>query len=353
MISLPARYANVLGTLAGGGMSDTLLCKDAHLKRKVVIKSLKPGIAAHRLMDELSALSAIRSNHVVQVLDVIRDAKGEIVGFVEEYIDGVPLACTPKPSDAEAALKRLYPIAAGIADIHRHKRVHRDLKPDNMRVDGEGTLKIFDFGLAKLDEDAATSQLYFTTGYAAPELFKENAAGHHEFDSAVDVFAFGATALWLIDEGKLPLELHEIPPKLPCVDFHKHCLGAVPVVANLLNACLHPDPTMRPSMDEVKRTIGKHLLLDKHKMLLTHAGTEYRLDATKRKVSLSWGGSILQVIYDGLNFVVSSISGLALVNNAAVSKGYIFIGSAVIVLGTPPQGRASITADVSHPEVML
>ncbi|MFN7611457.1 MAG: hypothetical protein ACK5QX_11070, partial [bacterium] len=59
-------------------MSDTWLCDDNNLNRKVVVKAVKFGIAKSKLLDELSALSSIRSKHVVQVLDVIYDAKGEI-----------------------------------------------------------------------------------------------------------------------------------------------------------------------------------------------------------------------------------------------------------------------------------
>lgn len=334
-------------------MSDTLLCEDDHLKRKVVVKALKPGIAPHRLMDELSALSAIRSKHVVQVLDVLRDGSGNVVGFVEEYIDGSPLSCTPQPGDPESALKRIYPIAAGIADVHLHKRVHRDIKPENMRVDTEGTLKIFDFGLAKLDSDAKTAELFFSKGYAAPELFKVNADGKHEFDSAVDVFAFGATALWAINGGVIPNELRQIPPSLPCFDFGGTCLGTVPHISALMNACLDADPAKRPTMQDVKDAIGRQLLFDKHRMLLTYGGSEYRLDATKRKVSLSHSGSSMEVTYDGREFKVTVLTGLALVNNQAISAGFVFTGSTVIVLGSPPNWPVSITADVSHPEVML
>lgn len=334
-------------------MSETLLCEDSHLQRKVVIKALKPGIEPHRLMDELSALSAIRSKHVVQVLDVIKQADGNILGFVEEYIEGKPLYSIPSPPNINDALKSIYQIASGVADIHLHKRVHRDLKPDNMRVDGEGTLKIFDFGLSKLDTSASTSTLFFTSGYAAPELFNKNPDGKHIFTSAVDVFAFGVTALWVIEGGVIPPELHQIPPKLPCVDFHKTCIASVPHIAELMNACLNLDPIKRPSMADIREQIGHQLLYDRHRMLLTHGGSEYRLDASRRKVSLSGSGASIEIIYDGFSFIVANLSGRALVNNRVISIGDTFRGSAVIVLGSAPHWPISITADISHPEVIL
>ncbi|MBZ9747239.1 serine/threonine protein kinase [Mesorhizobium sp. CO1-1-7] len=356
MIKLPPRYSQIIQHLAGGGMSDTLVCKDAHLERNVVIKSLKPGMAKHRLMDELSALSAIRSNYVVQVLDVIYD-EGEIIGFVEEYIPGSPLMPLPANSTPNAALRALYPIATGVSHVHSHGRVHRDLKPDNMKVDGEGVLKIFDFGLAKLDAAAKTKQLFYSQGYSAPEIFKADSKGDHNFTSAVDVFALGAIAVWLLCDGKLPTELENVPPTLPCAqaDFSAIMPSLPPSIAQLLNACLAADPSKRPNARTVAEQIGKYLLFDKHRMLLTHKGQEFSVNSSSRTVKLSSGNDSVSIKYDGLDFIVTSVSGFALRNNKQLKIGDKLTGAAVIVLGDPinRMGRTSITADVSYPEVLL
>lgn len=149
MIALPTRYA-LKAALTGGGMSDTLHCRDTVLKRDVVIKALKPGIAPHRLLDELAALSAIRSRFVVEIYDVIRDSNGDVIAVIEEFLGGPSLAACAAGYVATDALRALYPVAAGIAQVHAHGRVHRDIKPENMKFDDEGQLNIFDFGLAKL-----------------------------------------------------------------------------------------------------------------------------------------------------------------------------------------------------------
>ena len=65
--NLPKRWT-VINPLTGGGMSDTMLCFDSHLRRQVVFKTLKPGTSQKRILDELAALSAIRSDHVVQLI---------------------------------------------------------------------------------------------------------------------------------------------------------------------------------------------------------------------------------------------------------------------------------------------
>lgn len=352
MISLPPRYS-LIKELDGGGMSDTLLCNDDHLKRKVVIKSLKPGIAPHRLMDELSALAAIRSKHVVQVLDVIKDVTtGSVVGFVEEYIDGGPLE-SDTPSDEQESLRAIYPIAAGICDIHSHGRVHRDIKPDNMRYDSEGTLKIFDFGLAKIDGSVGTAQLYYTEGFSAPEVFTKDASGKHNFTKAVDVFAFGATCWWVLNGGVLPKELLGVPPSLPCADFHTLSPALPGAVADALNACLSADRSKRPEMSIIRDLIGRHLMRGAHRMLLTDGSGEYRMDATNPKVSLSANGAVLDIAYDGLDFTVKAVSGIVLMNNLPLTVGQNITGSVVIVMRKDGAYDSSITADLSYPEVIL
>ena len=67
-------------------MSNAALCMDPHLDRRVVVKSIKAGVDPRRILDELSALQAIRSKHVVEIYDVIRDDRGTVTGIVEEYL---------------------------------------------------------------------------------------------------------------------------------------------------------------------------------------------------------------------------------------------------------------------------
>jgi serine/threonine protein kinase len=195
-LKLPARYQKEK-EFTDGGMSLAILCTDTHLERKVIIKTLVSGVDPKRILAEISALQAIRSRHVVQIYDVIRDRAGSVIALVEEFIDGDDLTSMAPPTTAEELLEVLYPIAMGIADIHRHGRIHRDIKRQNMKFDGEGCLKIFDFGLAK-DEttDPATIGALGTPGYMAPELIVDDGETA-TFTTAVDVYAFGATALAL------------------------------------------------------------------------------------------------------------------------------------------------------------
>ncbi len=358
MINLPPRYSTVLKAFSAGGMADTLLCLDTNLSRNVVVKSLKPEIEAHRLLDELSALSAIRSRYVVQVLDVILDGD-VIVGFVEEYLPGAEL----KPCDSLLhgvgdALKVLYPIASGISEIHEHGRIHRDLKPDNMKYDADGALKIFDFGLAKLSASVGTKKLYFSEGFTAPECFVKNADGMHTYDFPVDVFAFGCVAVWLLNSGAIPVELQGFVPAVPPgFDFSKLPLAVDAVTGALLLRCLASNPKSRPTMAECRSHLAAELLRDKHKMVLTSKTSQYVLSVAQRAATISGvgnsAGSTISVAYNGISFNVTATTGSVAINNAAAWVGQKITGSTVIVLGAANQRRISIACDVSHPEVML
>jgi serine/threonine-protein kinase len=359
MIKLPARYAKVLQKLPGGGMSETLVCHDNNLQRSVVIKALKPGIAAHRLLDELKALSAIRSDYVVQVYDVITDDSGAVVGFVEEHLSGPDLTDCATGCSAHEATKNLYPVAAGIAEIHAHGMVHRDIKPDNMKRDASGQLKIFDFGLAKDNLSPGTKSLYFTPGYTAPEAFSASPHGVHTFSPALDVFAFGCVCIWLLNHQKLPPELFKVPPSLPIPGFTFKAL-AVPIpprVADLLDRCIDPNPATRPSMDELTSELAAEVLRDRHRLLLTLSGTEYSVDASKPNIGLKWQNATANISYTGTEFIISSTTGPVMINNGPAATGQRLTGSCIIVLGVDDRAnglsRASITCDVSHPEVSL
>ena len=338
-------------------MSTAVVCQDQHLDRAVLVKSLAPGTDKRRLLDEIQALQVIRSKHVVQIYDLIWNKASEIIGIVEEYLPGKDLTSVAQPSNELEFLRLAYPIAEGIADIHAHGRVHRDIKPQNMKFDAENCLKIFDFGLARDSTSCSTVGSIGTLGYMAPELFKPDSKGLVNFTPAVDTFAFGATCLAVL-LGKLPAAMLQSPPNLPspAVCFSGNKIGLSNDVIGVLDGCLSVDPRARPAMSQVKETLGLHLLKDRHRALLVLRGKTYTLDKRNREVSLSVKdqGSI-KLTYDGLGFRVSAVSGDVAINNLPASSISELPGSCVIVLGAATLGsrRTMITVDVAHPEVAL
>jgi serine/threonine-protein kinase len=124
----------------------------------------------------------------------------------------------------------------------------------------------------------------------------------------------------------------------------------------MMNATLAIDPSDRPSMTRIADQIGAYLLKDRHRALLVSDVSTYTLDHKRRKVQLSVAGrGGIDVLYNGLDFIVSAVSGDVAINNMGVSVGDKLPGSCVIALGDGSLGnkRAFITVDVSHPEVAL
>lgn len=222
-----------------------------------------------------------------------------------------------------------------------------------MRYDAEGQLKIFDFGLAKLGTNPGTKVLYYSDGFTAPESFKKDNNGLHTFDYSLDVYSFGCVSVWMLNEGALPPEMSGLNPHVPHgFDFQSLPLKVSPSTASILLRCLDSNPQARPTMSECKGHLESELLRDQHKMALTSNNGQLVLDHSRRSASVSGNGSSIDVVYDGLSFRVSGVSGNVAINNSPAFVGQVLLGSTVIVLrgnGYP----LSVTCDVSHPEVML
>lgn len=353
MSGLPPRYVPS-GSYMAGGMGSVIVCEDTVLERSVAIKFINSSDHFRRMDDEVAALLKLRSKHVVQIYDILRNSNDGI-GIVQEFIDGKDLfESYSKPSSLYSYYIQLWQIASGISDIHELGVIHRDIKPNNMKTDPEQVIKIFDFGLARDDGASAKTRGFVgTQGFAAPELYERPFA----FTNAVDTYAFGATALYLAIGG-LPDEMLEQPPRLnPVGYFHTLTLGLNPEVSKLLNACLSVDFSHRPAMSAVRDELARHILFDKHRALIVHQGRASSLSASNRSVRLAFStiGSI-EIQYNGLAFLVVSVSGEVLINNQRVSPGRSLPGACVIALGGP-QRRANerrfITFDISHPEIVL
>lgn len=345
-----------------GGMGAVQICADSALDRKVAIKFLQPGVHGRRIKDELAALLKMRSKHVVQVYDVLQFDDDQF-GIVQEFIDGPDLVqSVAPPTDLGAFYRRLWQIASGIADIHALGVIHRDIKPNNMKVDPEGVVKIFDFGLARDDGPSASTMGFVgTLGFAAPELFLAKST----FTFAADTYAFGATALFLALAG-VPHGMLMAPPQpVDATAFSDLRIGidtttALPLardVSAVLLSCMAQEPTSRPSMRDVRDTLARHILHDRHQALLVFKGNASTLNKDNRVVKLSYSnvGSV-QIAYDGLRFVVQEIVGEVMINNQQVAPGYAIPGSCVVALGGAHRHRNDrkfITFDVSHPEIVL
>jgi serine/threonine protein kinase len=332
-----------------GGMGEVLFCEDTHLQRQVVLKYLQPGVDARRLLDEQKALSKLRSKHVVQLYDIVSIKKGaiEYPAIVLEYIDGETIEVESFAADA-AYLNVIWQISCGLSDIHLGGIIHRDIKPNNIKIDAEGVVKILDFGLSRSNDEAKTRSVIGTPAFMAPELWGHTTIA---FDSSIDVYAFGVTCLTLLT-SKLPKKLQLHPPQQPSWrDFSSAFTGIPEEISRALYLCISTSSADRPTMQNIRDLLARQLLKNKHRATVVLNGTVHILDSKNTNIALNATVGNLAIKYDGLDFKVSSVSGDVYINNTPATAGQLIPGCCVLTFGNGA-GRKFVTFDVSNPEVM-
>jgi serine/threonine-protein kinase len=192
---LDGRYA-VEERLASGGMATVYRALDLRLDRVVAVKVMRAALAdddefVARFIREAKAAARLSHPNVVAVYDQGADAG--VVFLVMEYVAGrtvrALLAERGRLSPAQA-LHVLQPVLGALAAAHAAGIVHRDVKPENVLLAGDGTVKVADFGLARAVQSATltgtTGLLIGTAAYLAPEQVERGAA-----DPRSDVYAAG------------------------------------------------------------------------------------------------------------------------------------------------------------------
>ena len=191
----------VVREIGRGGMGAVYLAErdDAQFKQKVALKLLKRGMDTdailQRFLRERQILARLHHPNIARLYDGGVTDKG-LPYFAMEYIEGMPIHayCDAQRLTIDARLRLFQDVGQAVQYAHRNLIVHRDLKPSNILVTPEGTVKLLDFGIAKLLSDEEEEGLYFTqTGvrvmtpaYAAPEQFQGKPV-----TTAADVYALG------------------------------------------------------------------------------------------------------------------------------------------------------------------
>ena len=349
-MKIAGRYKTT-GRTDAGGMGEIIECEDLHLKRRVIIKRLQAGVEPSRLIDEQRALARLRSKHVVQLYDVveIKNCVGELdKAIVLEFIEGESLSKILFNTDKEY-LKILWQISCGLSDIHEAKIIHRDIKPENIMLNSDNIIKIIDFGLARSNDSAKTRSIIGTPIFMAPELWDRRDIC---FDSSIDVYAFGVTALALLSDS-LPQKLRRSPPlPISMGELADHVENIQQNVLDLIHSCLNRAPRCRPCMLDVQALLSRHLLKEQHRALVVLDGRTYFLDNKNRKIKLDAEGlGSISIKYDGYDFKVFNSSGKVFLNNNSVHNGDLVPGCCVITFGADGN-RRFVTFDVSTPEMM-
>ena len=202
--------------LGQGGMGSVWLAHrtDGRFEGQVAIKFLNAGLlgrgGAERFAREGNILARLAHPNIARLLDAGVAAGGAQPYLVLEYIDGVPIDryCDDHALDITARVRLFLDVLAAVAHAHNRLILHRDLKPSNILVTATGEVKLLDFGIAKLLDDAdagaAPTELTqaagraFTLNYAAPEQLQGG-----DVTTATDVYALGVL-LYLLLGGAHP-----------------------------------------------------------------------------------------------------------------------------------------------------
>lgn len=269
---------DVLAQLGVGGMGEVYRARDSKLHREVALKVLPDLWASDpdrlaRFQREAEVLASLNHPHIAAIYgleeaDLPSGSGHAIRALVLELVEGPTLAdrLADGPIPLEEALTIARQIAEALEAAHSHGIVHRDLKPANIKLRSDGTVKILDFGLAKLTQasgsglqapadlsrsptitsPAATGVgvILGTAAYMAPEQAKGKAA-----DARSDIWAFGVIGYEMLTGraafgGETMTEVlggvlktdpdwTALPPTTP------------PSVRSLIRRCVQKDPSRR------------------------------------------------------------------------------------------------------------
>ncbi len=215
----------LLDKLGEGGMGMVLKAYHRRMERTVALKVIAPKVvkeasALKRFQREVVAAAKLTHPNIVAAYDA-DEAKGTHF-LVMEYVEGSDLSSWVKehgPLPVEQAVNCIIQAARGLAFAHDKGVVHRDIKPHNLLMDGSGTVKILDMGLARIEAGFGGSAehadltksgaMMGTVDYMAPE----QAMDSKHADARSDIYSLGCTLFYLVT-GHVAFEADTVMKRL-------------------------------------------------------------------------------------------------------------------------------------------
>jgi serine/threonine-protein kinase len=260
----------VVSALGAGGMGEVYRARDTKLQREVAIKVLPEHLATDRdrlarFEREAQVLASLNHPHIAQIYGF--EQSGQTHALVLELVEGETLAerIAKGPLPLDEALPIARQIAQALEAAHEQGIVHRDLKPANIKITPPGTVKVLDFGLAKLGEPAVATgsshshsisptltspavtgvgTILGTAAYMAPEQAKGRPT-----DKRSDLWAFGAV-LYEMLTGTRAFDGEDVSDTMAAVlrgepDWRRLPTTLPPALRALIQRCLDRDRTQR------------------------------------------------------------------------------------------------------------
>lgn len=237
----------ILKEVGRGGMSVVYLAMDNRLNKQWAIKEIKKKgtnaenqVVVQSLLTEANLMKKLDHPNLPRIVDIIET--GKTIYIAMDYIEGEPLDKILKMKGAqpqEAVIEWGIHLAEVLEYLHTRKPpiIYRDMKPANVMLRPDGTIKLYDFGIAReyKEQNSSDTVSLGTKGYAAPEQF----GGMGQTDARTDVYGLGVTLYHLVT-GKNPCE----PPYeiLPIRDVNSQLSSGLEAV---IQKCTQLNPDER------------------------------------------------------------------------------------------------------------
>src|SRR5215831_7904944 len=251
----------ILSPIGAGGMGEVYRARDTKLRRDVAVKILPDEFSRDtdrvaRFQREAQVLASLNHPNIAAIYD-FQEANGSWF-LILELIEGETLAerIARGPIPVEECLEIARHIGEALEAAHEKGIIHRDLKPANVKITADGTVKVLDFGLAKVGASQADARLsdsptltagatqagviLGTAAYMAPEQARGKAV-----DKRADIWAFGVVLFEMV-AGRQPFQGEDVSETLAAVIKAEPSWQLAPMqVRRLLQSCLEKDPKRR------------------------------------------------------------------------------------------------------------
>ncbi len=300
MVGKTLSHYKVLEQIGEGGMGAVYVAQDQNLGRKVALKMLRGELAGNpdrleRFRREAQAVAALNHPNIVTIHSIEESPEGSFITLELVVGKGLDRLITGDGLSAQRMLEIARPLVRALAAAHDRGITHRDLKPANIMVTGDGTVKILDFGLAKLTStadsgehrDVATQTLtqagtvVGTIPYMSPEQVQGKPVDHRSdifslgvilYEMATGVRPFGGETSADVASAILrdvPRSIHDSRPDMPdrFGRIISRCLEKEPemryqTAADIQTALSRLDETMEDDRDRKKPSVAVLPFLD-------------------------------------------------------------------------------------------
>jgi non-specific serine/threonine protein kinase/serine/threonine-protein kinase len=311
------RLLRLLGT---GGTGAVYLAErsDGTFAKRVAVKLLSPALLPlrDRFLRERELLARLEHPNIARLLDAGATAD-HLLYLVMDYVEGVPIDryCTERQLSVDERVALLVQVCGGVAHAHRNLIIHCDIKPENVLVTTDGTVKLLDFGIARqLDPaSAVTLNRPATPAYSSPEQLQGGA-----ITTMSDVYSLGVLSyVVLTGSGPYALRSDRIGELLQAV-LHSEpqraslIPGQSPQSARKLRGDLEKVLAMAVAKDPARRYASVEQLADDLKAYRAGDPIRARADTVAYRLRKMAGRHRIA-------FAVAAILGIALVAATIVS----------------------------------